>query len=86
MPVIAYIGAIQIRIYYDDHGTPHFPAVGPEFDFKLTISDCTIISGNGRLRGRDLAAIRDWGHHHRDMLLLNWRLAREGKPLHRIEG
>jgi hypothetical protein len=25
------------------------------------MDDCTIISGTGRLRGRDLAAIRTWG-------------------------
>jgi hypothetical protein len=26
MPTIGYIGSIQIRIYYDDHGVPHFHA------------------------------------------------------------
>jgi hypothetical protein len=61
MPTIAYIGSIQVRIYYDDHGVPHFHAVSPEFDFKITISDCSSISGTGRLRGRDFAAIRAWG-------------------------
>jgi hypothetical protein len=57
MPTIAYIGSIQIRIYYDDHGVPHFHAVSPGFDFKFAIEDGTVISGTGRLRGRDLAAI-----------------------------
>jgi hypothetical protein len=32
MPTIAYIGSIQIRIYYDDHGVPHFHAVSPDFE------------------------------------------------------
>ena len=59
MPTIARIGTIQIRIYYDDHGVPHFHAVSPNFDFKLTIADCSIISGNGRLRGRDLVLLRE---------------------------
>jgi hypothetical protein len=85
MPTIAHIGPIQIRIYYDDHGMPHFHAVSPDFDFKLTIADCGIISGNGRLRGRDLAAIRAWGQKHRDALYSNWQWARDGKPLHDIE-
>ena len=58
MPTIGYIGSIQIRIYYDDHGVPHFHAVSPDFDFKIAMEDCIIISGTGRLRGRDLAAIR----------------------------
>jgi hypothetical protein len=49
------------------------------------MADCAIISGTGRLRGRDLAAIRAWGQKHRDALYLNWQLAREGKPLQDIE-
>jgi hypothetical protein len=85
MPTIAWIGSIQIRIYYDDHGVPYFHAVCPEFDFKLAIGDLPIISGSGRMRGRDLAAVRAWGHAHREALSSNWRLAREGKPLQRIE-
>jgi hypothetical protein len=66
MPTIAYIGSIQIRIYHDDHGVPHFHAVSPEFDFKFAIEDGTVISGTGRLRGRERAAIRGWGQKHRD--------------------
>jgi hypothetical protein len=85
MPTIAYIGSIQIRIYYDDHGIPHFHAVSPDFDFKIAIDECTIISGNGNLRGRDLVAIRNWGQIHRDMLYTNWQLARDGKTLRNIE-
>lgn len=49
MPIIARIGPIQIRIYYDDHGVPHFHAVSPGFDFKLAIADFSIISGRGAL-------------------------------------
>ena len=85
MPTIGYIGSIQIRIYYDDHGVPHFHAVSPDFDCKFAIDTCSIISGTGRLRGRDLAAIRLWAEKHRNMLYLNWQLAREGKPLQDIE-
>jgi hypothetical protein len=59
MPTIARIGAIQIRFYYEDHGVPHFHAISPNFDFKFAIS------GNGRIRARDLAAIRGWGQRHR---------------------
>jgi len=85
MPTIAYIGSIQVRLYYDDHGVPHFHAVSPDFDFKIAISNLTIISGTGHLRGRDLVAIQTWGQKHRDVLYSNWQLAREGKPLIDIE-
>ena len=85
MPTIAYIGSIQIRIYYDDHGAPHFHAVSPDFDFKIAMADLSIISGTGHLRGRDLLAIQKWGQKHQDVLYSNWKLAREGKPLIDIE-
>jgi len=64
---------------------PHFHAVSPDFDFKIAISDCAIISGTGYLRGRDLAAIRAWGQRHRHVLYMNWQFARDGKPLQDIE-
>jgi Domain of unknown function (DUF4160) len=64
---------------------PHFHAVSPEFDFKIAMDDCTIISGTRRLRGRALAAIRTWGQQHRDVLYANWQLVREGKPLQDIK-
>jgi hypothetical protein len=85
MPTIARIGAIQIRIYYDDHGIPHFHPMSPEFDFKFAISDCSIVSGTGQIRGRELSVIRAWGRRHRKMLMTNWRLARDGEPLQDIE-
>ena len=84
MPTIACIGAIQIRFYYDDHGVPHFHAISPDFSFKFAISDLSIISGTGHLRGRDMVAIRTWGQRHKDMLYLNWQLARDGKLLQDI--
>jgi len=86
MPTIARIGAIQIRIYYDDHGIPHFHAVSPDFDFKFTIFDCSIISGTGQIRGRELGLIRAWGRRQRNLLMTNWQLARDGEPLQDIEG
>jgi len=85
MPTIAWIGTIQIRIYYDDHGVPHFHAVSPEFNCKIAIADFSVMSASGRLRGRDLAAIRAWGQTHQDALYDNWQRARDGEKLRDIE-
>jgi len=85
MPTVARIGAIQMRFYYEDHGVPHFHAISPDFDFKFAIVDCSIISGNGHIRGRDLALIRAWAQRHRDVLYLNWQRARDAEPLQDIE-
>lgn len=85
MPTIARIGAIQIRLYYEDHGVPHFHAISPDFDFKFAIADCSVISGNGQIKGRDLAAIRAWAQAHRTALYSNWEKARDGEPLQDIK-
>ena len=85
MPTVARIGAIQIRFYYEDHGIPDFHAISPNFDFKFAIADGAIISGNGRIRGRDLAVIRRWGQQHRNALSLNGQRARNAEPLLDIE-
>jgi hypothetical protein len=85
MPTIARVGAIQIRIYYEDHGIPHFHAICPDFDFKFAIADGSVISGNGRVKGRDLLLIRAWAARHRQALLVNWRRARDAEPLQNIE-
>ena len=70
MPTIARVGNIQIRIYYDDHGVLHFHAISPDFDFKLVIEDCSIISGTGQLRGRDLAVLLQQRAHRRQANLV----------------
>jgi hypothetical protein len=76
---------LQIGIYYDDHGVPHFHAVSPSFDVKIAIADGGVISASGRLRGRDLAAIRAWGQIHRGALYEAWNCARAGEPLQFIK-
>ena len=85
MPTVGRIGAIQIRFYYEDHGTPHFHAISPDFDFKFSIADGSVVSGNGRIRGRELALIRAWVRQHREALLFNWQRARDAEPLQDIE-
>ena len=84
MPTVARIGAMQIRFYYEDHGIPHFHAVGPDFDFKISITDGSVISGNGRIKGRELSLIRRWVQGHRPGLLINWQRARDAEPLEQI--
>jgi len=74
MPTVGRIGAIQIRFYYEDHGIPHFHAI-----------DDSVISGNGRIRGRELSLIRRWAERHRQVLSANWQRARNAEALEQIE-
>ena len=38
----------------------------------------------GSLKRRALELVLDWAELHRDELLANWELARDGKPLNQI--
>jgi hypothetical protein len=82
MPEISRFLGIIIRMYYRDHAPPHFHA-------DYGDSEITVEIENGRVEGqfprRALSAVLDWLELHRDELQDNWSLAREEKPLKKIE-
>jgi hypothetical protein len=82
MPEISRFLGIIIRMYYRDHAPPHFHA-------DYGDSEITVEIENGRVEGqfprRALSAVLDWLELHRDERQDNWSLAREEKPLKKIE-
>jgi hypothetical protein len=82
MPEISRFLGIIIRMYYRDHAPPHFHADYGDREITVEIE-------NGRVEGqfprRALSAVLDWLELHRDELQNNWTLAREEKPLKKIE-
>jgi hypothetical protein len=85
MPTIGHIGSLGVMMFYDDHGAPHFHVFGSDFSAKFAIADLGLLSCNGRIRGRDIKAVEEWGQRHQVELRANWDLARAGRPLKRIE-
>jgi hypothetical protein len=73
-------------MYYDEDqhpGRPHFHARYGEFEASIDIESLVVISG--RLPGRALRLVREWGEEHRAALADNWLLARAREPLTSIE-
>ena len=82
MPVISSFFGIAIRMFYREHGVPHFHAEyqGQQATFTF---DGTLLSGAFQSRTA-LRLIREWALAHREELEVNWERARAGESLERI--
>ena len=82
MPIISSFFGIVIRMFYGEHGVPHFHAEyqGQQATFTF---DGEILAGNLRSHtARRL--IREWSLVHRGELEANWDRSKAGEPLERI--
>ena len=83
MPRISAFFGITIAMYHNDHAPPHFHAEygGDEAMFVIETLECRW----GTLPRRARALVLEWASLHRDELMANWDLAREGAPLNDIQ-
>ena len=82
MPVISTFFGIVIRMFYREHGVPHFHAEyqGQQATFTF---DGQALAGSIRSRTA-LRLIEDWSLAHRNELEANWSRCEAGEPLERI--
>ncbi len=73
---------IVIRMYYREHGFPHFHAEHQGQQATFTF-DGELLAGSLRSRTA-LRLIKDWALAHSEELEANWNKARVGEPLERI--
>ena len=85
MPTISLFFNIKILMFWNDHAPPHFHAayVGQDEDTIINIHTLEVLQ-QGSLKRRALGLVLDWAELHRDELLANWELARQGQPLKQI--
>jgi Domain of unknown function (DUF4160) len=85
MPTISIFFSLKIMMFWNDHAPPHFHAayVGQTDDAIINIFPLEVVQ-QGSLKRRALGLILDWAELHRDELLANWELARQGQPLNQI--
>ena len=83
MPRISEFYGIVIYMYFQDHSPPHFHAIYGEHEAAVSISSNRILQG--RLPKRAIRLVQAWADEHREELLADWNLARQGMPLHAIE-
>jgi hypothetical protein len=82
MPTISQFYGILIRMFFGDHGVPHFHAVYGESQATVDIERLCVIEG--ALPRRALELVLDWAELHQAELLENWRLCRRKQPPRRI--
>ena len=70
-------------MFFDDHGYPHFHARHANGQAKVRIDNLDVIDST--LDRRELRLVLAWAELHRQELDENWRRARAGETLRRIE-
>ena len=82
MPVIARFYGILIKMYFREHGVPHFHAMYGEFNGAFDLQTLELIEGDLPLRAQRM--VLDWAAQYKDELLRMWQTQRYQK-LPRLE-
>lgn len=83
MPEVSRFYGIVIRFYYRDHPPTHFHAAYGEHEALIEIETGSVYQGFLPHTARDL--VERWRVLHLEALRLDWQLARQRRPLRRIE-
>ena len=83
MPTVSRFLGTTIRIYYEDHGVPHFHAYYGEFEATIAIDTLQILEGS--LPRRVRALVLEWASDNRGGLRNNWQRALAHLPLQDLE-
>lgn len=70
MPIIARFYGILIKMYFREHGVPHFHALYGEFNGVYEIESLEILEGD--LPNRAHTMVQEWAGVYRDDLLNMW--------------
>lgn len=82
MPVISTFFGIVIRMFYREHGVPHFHAEYQDQQATFTF-DVELLAGTMRSRTA-LRLLKEWAIAYRTELEANWIKTKVGEPLDRI--
>ena len=83
VPEINRFLGIVIYMYYNDHESPHVHARYNELEMRIDVTSLRVLSGG--LPPRSRQHVMDWGELRRFELLNAWTMARQHRPLPRIE-
>ncbi len=75
MPEISRFLGIVIGMFYSEHGVAHFHAVYGEDEISVEIESGTI---HGEFPVRALRLVLEWANLHKQELILNWQLVKQG--------
>lgn len=83
MPEISHFFGVSIRMYFDDHGPPHFHAIYGDAEAVVGIDPIALL--RGRIRRRAFGMVMEWAAAHQQELLTNWELMRNDQLPNRID-
>jgi hypothetical protein len=86
MPTISIFYGIQVLMYFFDnekHKLPHIHAEYQDFDASFSIEDGSLLAG--RFPPKQTKILQAWIEIHKEDLLIDWKLAIEGKEPLKIE-
>jgi hypothetical protein len=83
VPEISRFYGIVIAMFHNDHEPSHFHARYGEHKALVAIEDAAVLRGD--LPPRALGLVLEWARLRREELREDWKLARENRPLKRIE-
>jgi hypothetical protein len=81
MPEISRFLGIVIAMFYRDHSPPHFHAIYGDYEVTVTIETGVV---SGEFPKRALTHVLEWLELHKAELLADWDLAKERKPLNKV--
>ena len=82
MHEISLFYGIRITMNWNNQNPPHFHAQYGNNKAEVLIEDGVI--SEGYLPSRQLKFVLAWTEIHKDELMQNWELSKDGKPLNRI--
>jgi hypothetical protein len=82
MPEICRFYGIVIFMNYNDHDPPHFHARYQDQEVTIEIQTGIV---QGTMSKRALRMLFEWSERHQEELMRNWDLARERRPLGKIQ-
>jgi len=74
MPVIARFYGILIKMYFREHGVPHFHALYGEYNGVFEIESLEMIEGD--LPNRAQKMVKEWAEMYQDDLTELWKTQR----------
>ena len=83
MPELCRFYGIVIRMYFDDHGPPHFHAIYGGDEAVIGIESLAVLAG--RLPPRAQGLVIEWAIRRQAELRATWRRAQRLEPLGKIE-
>ena len=82
MPMVASLGGVTIRMYFNDHPPPHFHVQHGDDRAIIAVADGRVLAGS--LPSTVLRQVVSWCSSNRVALMEAWRRARAGQPLGEI--